>query len=319
MEDYLQDYFYSGGDILDIGVISELIRVTRNKGSILLFFFLVLLLLLSGKMTGATIPSKRSNLEIEDVLKFNSGLVREALLITGFSTHRLNKGETLYCLSQKYYVSVADLMKINKTVNPHLIPVGEKLYIPPVDYKSGRLKRYLVKPGDTLNGLLSRFGLELWQFKRINPDFVKQPLEKGTALFLPKKKANHYSRAIPISVARPIWGRITSRFGRRWGRLHSGIDLAAPIGAPIRAAASGQVTFSGWNGGYGWFIKLNHGKFRTNYGHLSKIMVRKDSYVQEGDLIGLVGSTGRAFGSHLHFEIEINGVKVDPILYLRKK
>jgi murein DD-endopeptidase MepM/ murein hydrolase activator NlpD len=99
--------------------------------------------------------------------------------------------------------------------------------------------------------------------------------------------------------------------------MHYGIDLAAPIGAPIRAAASGKVIFTGWNGGYGWFIKLNHGTYKTNYGHLSKIVAANGSYVQKGDLIGLVGATGRAYGSHLHFELEINGKKVDPLLHLK--
>lgn len=302
---------------MDIGVISEPIRVT-NKGPIIFFFFLFLLLLLSGKMVGADLPSKKSTLAMKDVFKVNSGLVKKALLKTGFSSHRLKKDETLYQLSQKYYVSVSTLMKINQIVNPHLIPVGEKLYIPPVDYKSGRLKRYLIKPDDTLKGLLSRFGLELWQFERINPDLAKQSLKKGTPLFLPEKETVLFPRkALPISVTRPIWGRITSRYGRRWGKMHSGIDLAAPIGTPIMAAASGQVVFTGWNGGYGWFIKINNGKFGTNYGHLSKILVPEDCYVQKGDLIGLVGATGRAFGSHLHFEIEINGIKVDPIPYMR--
>ncbi len=300
-------------------VIPEFIRVRRNKNNLLFMLPLVLLLLLSEKMTGAPLPGKKSNLAIEEVFKFKTGIVREALLKTGFSVHYLKKDETVYRLSQNYYVSVPILMKINRLGNPRLISVGKKLYIPPVEYQSGRLKRYRVKPEDTLEGLLFRFGLELWQFKRINQGLTRQPLKAGTILFLPKNEINPLSRPVQfITITRPVWGRLTSRFGRRWGRMHSGIDLAAPLGAPVRAAASGRVVFTGWNGGYGWFIKVNHGKYRTNYGHLSKIMVSNGSYVRKGDLIGLVGATGRAYGSHLHFELEIDGNKVDPNLYLGK-
>ena len=96
--------------------------------------------------------------------------------------------------------------------------------------------------------------------------------------------------------------------------MHTGIDLAAPAGTPVRTAAPGRrVVFAGWNGGYGWFINIYYGKYQTNYGHLSKTSVSNGSYVQKGDLIGLVGATGRAYGSHLHFELEINGNKVDPL------
>ncbi len=305
---------------METSVISEPIRSTRNKNQVLLIVSIILFLLFSGKMTGAALPGKKSNLGIEEVFKFKTGIVKKALLKTGFCIHHLKKDETIYRLSKNYFVSIEALMKVNQITNPHQIPVGEELYIPSVDYQSKRLKRYYVKPGDTLKGILSRFGLELWQFKRLNPDLAKHPLKRGTKLFLPRNEINRLSRSVmPISLVRPVWGRITSRFGKRWGRMHSGIDFAAPVGTPIRAAASGQVVFTGWMGGYGWFIKLNHGKFKTNYGHLSKITVRNGSYIQKGDLIGLVGATGRAYGSHLHFELEINGVKVDPIHYLRMK
>lgn len=303
---------------METSVIPEPIRVTRNKNQVLLILPLILFLLFSEKMTGAALPGKRSNVGIEEVFKFKTGIVREALLKTSFSIHYLKKDETLYRLSRNYYVSVAALMKINRINNPQLIPVGEKLYIPPVAYHSGRLKSYRVKAGDTLEGLLSRFGLEFWQFNRINQGLGKQDLKEGTTLLLPINEINRLSHpAMFINIVRPVWGKITSRFGRRWGRMHSGIDLAAPLGAPIRAVASGRVVFAGWNGGYGHFIKLNHGKYQSNYGHLSKIMVSNGSYIRKGDLIGLVGATGRAYGSHLHFELEISGIKMDPSLYLR--
>ncbi|NLW48979.1 MAG: peptidoglycan DD-metalloendopeptidase family protein [Firmicutes bacterium] len=298
-------------------VIKGLIRVWRNKSRFCLILVLALCLIFPQQMTGAAFSGKESKVKMEDVFKFRTDLIKEALLKAGFTSHYLKKNETLYRLSQKYYVSVAALKRVNQIANPHLIPVGEKLYIPPVEYQAGRLKRYQVKPGDSLKGLLSSYSLELWQFKRINPDPTKHSLKKGTLLYLPKKEINRSPRStLSINLVRPVGGRITSRFGRRWGRMHYGIDLAASLGTPIRAAASGKVAFTGWNGGYGWFIKLDHGTYKTNYGHLSKIVVANGSYVQQGDLIGLVGATGRAYGSHLHFELEISGNKVDPLLFI---
>ncbi len=303
---------------MEISVIPKLIPVTRNRKQIVLMTLLILFLLFSGKMPVTALPGKKLNVGIEEILKFKTGIIKEALQKTGFSVHFLKKNETIYRLGRNYYVSVESLMKLNQITNPRLISVGKKLYIPPVDYSSGQLKRYRVKSGDTLDKLLSRFGLELWQFKRINPGLATNSLEEGTYLFLPRNEANRLSRTgMQISLIRPVWGRITSRFGRRWGRMHTGIDMAAPKGTPVRTAASGRVVFSGWNGGYGWFVKIDHGKYHTNYGHLSKIIVRNGSYVRVGDLIGLVGATGRAFGSHLHFELEINGKKIDPYFYLR--
>lgn len=312
--------FY-GGDKLKTSLIFGPIRLWRNKSRFLLMLSLILFLLFTEKMIGVALPGdQKSSVGFEKIFRFKSILVKEALLKSGFTIHYLKQDETLYRLSQNYYVSVSSLMMINQISNPNLIPVGKKLYIPPVDYQSGQLRRYKVKSGDSLQELLSRFDLELWQFKRLNPDPLKHSLKKETILYLPKKEINRLSRSAPtISIIRPVWGRITSRFGRRWGRMHHGIDLAAPIGTPIRAAAAGKVAFTGWNGGYGWFIKLKHGAYNTNYGHLSTILVSNGGYVQRGDLIGLVGATGRAYGSHLHFELEVEGKKVDPLSYLGLK
>lgn len=303
---------------MEARIISEPIQIIRRQSRFLLMIPLILSLFVAGKLAGADLPGGQSTIAMEEIFKFKTGIATNALLKTGFSIHFLKKNETLYGLSRAYFVSVASLVKLNRISNPCSISVGKMLYIPPVDYHSGRLQRYRVKPGDTVEGLISRFGLELWQFKRINPGLAHSVLKEGTTLILPVKEVNHLlSTGKFISIVRPVMGRLTSRYGRRWGRIHTGIDLAAPAGTPVRTAASGRVVFTGWSGGYGRFIKIDHGKYQTNYGHLSKILVSNGSYVQKGDLIGLVGATGRAYGSHLHFELEINGAKVDPLVYLR--
>jgi murein DD-endopeptidase MepM/ murein hydrolase activator NlpD len=121
----------------------------------------------------------------------------------------------------------------------------------------------------------------------------------------------------------PLLGRLTSRFGaiRRWGGgyRHTGIDIATTYGSPIVAADSGEVIFAGWWDGYGKAIVLDHGHGRsTVYGHLSRIYPAVGTTVGKGQTIGLEGSTGYSTGPHLHFEVRINGVPVNPMPYLPK-
>jgi murein DD-endopeptidase MepM/ murein hydrolase activator NlpD len=115
----------------------------------------------------------------------------------------------------------------------------------------------------------------------------------------------------------PVNGSFTSPFGMRWGRLHAGIDIAAPTGTPIRAADSGGVAIAGSVGGYGNYTCINHGGgFSTCYGHQSSIGISVGQAVRQGQVIGAVGSTGHSTGPHLHFETRVNGSPVDPMGYL---
>lgn len=135
------------------------------------------------------------------------------------------------------------------------------------------------------------------------------------------------TKRIPPNVAvaraggRLLWpatGRITSPFGRRWGSLHAGIDIANSSKTPIYAAEAGRVFFSAYNGGYGNLIKIDHGgSMVTYYAHLRTRLVSSGTNVTRGELIGYMGSTGNSTGPHLHFEVRINGTPVDPMRYLR--
>lgn len=120
----------------------------------------------------------------------------------------------------------------------------------------------------------------------------------------------------------PAKGVITSGYGWRWGRMHRGIDIAAPVGTPILAASSGEVVVAGWNsGGFGNLVKVRHydGSL-TLYAHNSRILVREGQHVKQGQQIAEMGSTGRSTGPHLHFEVHPNGRgAVNPIAYLPKK
>ena len=120
----------------------------------------------------------------------------------------------------------------------------------------------------------------------------------------------------------PAQGALTSGYGWRWGRMHKGIDIAAPIGTPIVAAATGEVISAGWNsGGYGNLVKVKHPDGSvTLYAHNNKIFVRQGQKVKQGQQIAEMGSTGYSTGPHLHFEIRTDGTTaVNPIARLPRK
>lgn len=112
-------------------------------------------------------------------------------------------------------------------------------------------------------------------------------------------------------------GIVTSRYGLRSLGNHKGLDIAAPTGTPIHASEAGVVTHSGWMGGYGNLIIVQHAAgYETYYGHCSKIVANVGDNVEKGDIIGYVGSTGRSTGPHVHLEIRIDGVIYNPVEFL---
>jgi murein DD-endopeptidase MepM/ murein hydrolase activator NlpD len=130
--------------------------------------------------------------------------------------------------------------------------------------------------------------------------------------------------AIAIPSVRPVDKlNFTSNFGIRsdpfmgTARMHAGVDIPGAVGTPIYATADGMVAHADRKGAYGKLIELDHGKgIATRYGHLSQIMVQPGSRVVRGQLIGLMGSTGRSTGSHLHYEVRIDGSAVNPLPFL---
>jgi len=122
----------------------------------------------------------------------------------------------------------------------------------------------------------------------------------------------------------PVEGRVTSSFGERLdpingeGAFHTGIDISAPYGTPVRAAADGEVTGADMGTGYGRTVELNHGHgFMTVYAHLSSVAVLPGQHVTRGQIIGFVGTSGRTTGANLHYEVRVDGVPVNPHKYLR--
>ncbi|MGX9350649.1 DUF5930 domain-containing protein [Shimia sp. W99] len=112
--------------------------------------------------------------------------------------------------------------------------------------------------------------------------------------------------------------RYTSGFGMRWGRMHKGTDFAARYGTPIHATADGVVVHADWLSGYGRLIKIKHEfGIETRYAHLAKIRVKEGQRVSRGELIGDMGNSGRSTGTHLHYEVRVNGRAVNPMTFIK--
>jgi murein DD-endopeptidase MepM/ murein hydrolase activator NlpD len=129
-----------------------------------------------------------------------------------------------------------------------------------------------------------------------------------------------------VPLRKPVEGDIdmSSPFGMRMDpflggpAIHTGLDLRGDTGEPAHATASGTVTIAGWSGGYGNMVEINHHNgLSTRYGHLSKILVKVGQHVTIGQVVGLIGSTGRSTGPHLHYETRVNDVAVDPQKFLK--
>lgn len=134
------------------------------------------------------------------------------------------------------------------------------------------------------------------------------------------KKQDKMLNGVSLAVV-PVKGRISSRYGSNSSvrdHTHMGVDVAVATGTPIKAVGSGKITVSGTSGGYGKLIVINHGNgVESYYGHCSKLYKAVGTWVEAGDVIAAVGSTGNSTGPHLHFEVRVNGKYVNPQKYLK--
>lgn len=178
---------------------------------------------------------------------------------------------------------------------------------------------YATDPGKLLNIALEKLGIS----KPDGSGVVGKVAQGGFNLV--KDKAVGYVKSMfdkaekegGGSLQAPNFGgsfRRTSGFGPRWGRLHGGVDYAAPIGTPIPSQSGGVVSFAsnGWNGGFGNLVKVRNGIYEHFYAHMSRIMTSVGQRVSKGSILGLVGSTGDSTGPHVHYELRKNGVRLNP-------
>jgi lipoprotein YgeR len=191
---------------------------------------------------------------------------------------------------------------------------------------------YVVAPGETLDLIARRAGVPAEDILELNGFESAALVKPGTLLFVMTAAAPEPTTAPPPAAAVTDSGSppalrwplttihvlIGSPFGARWGKPHEGIDLPAPVGTPVFAAADGRVVYAGAGiRGYGNLIVLKHaGDLLTAYAHNSVLLVSQGQSVRSGDRIALVGQSGHATGPHLHFEVRRGQIPRDPMSYL---
>lgn len=240
-------------------------------------------------------------------------------------THTIVKGDTLWDIARKYGTDVDTIVAANKLTRENQISVGQTLKILTVP---GVLHK--VAGGETVWTIALKYKVDkdkILAANRLDPE--NPALTAGQELIVPGAKpprpatylasrggtsSRGTSSAKSISgFMWPFRGRITSGFGMRWGRMHTGLDIAGAYGSPIVAAKAGTVIFNGWKGGYGYTVMIDHGGgVTTLYGHNSKNLVQVGEHVDQGQTIALIGSSGQSTGPHVHFEIRVNGWPQDP-------
>ena len=265
-----------------------------------------------------SIPVSDSQILVADI-SITDPIIANDSVNTQVSIYVVRDGDTLSTIAKMFDVSVNTIVWSNSDLGisrSSPLKTGQTLIILPVSGIS-----YTVKKGDTIKGIVSIYKADLTEVLQYNDLTLTSPLAIGQTVIIPDAELQvqppssktvssgniaHGTNGPSYSgyYIRPIVG------GRKTQGLHgyNGIDLAAPIGTPIYAAAEGTVIVSafnsGWHGGYGNFIIIAHPNgTQTVYAHLSKNIVHAGDYVKQGQNIALMGSTGNSTGSHVHFEI----------------
>ncbi|MDR0684261.1 MAG: M23 family metallopeptidase [Spirochaetaceae bacterium] len=273
-----------------------------------------------------------SEKEIEQIISTNPEL--ETSLVEGipepeefsmpqtliYSSYTVQSGDMIGFISSTFGLNQDTLISVNGISNTRSIQVGKKLLIPNQDGIMHKVSR-----GETLDEIAKKYNVHTASIVTANELFSER-VNSGTEVFIPNAKLDS-TRLQEINGDLFIWpvrGRITSGYGYRKSPItglrsfHSGIDLSANTGVPIKAAMAGRVISAGYNDVFGYFVVISHhSNYRTLYGHMSVIRTEAGAYVRTSDIIGNVGNTGQSRGSHLHFQVYKNGLTVNPILLMR--
>lgn len=279
------------------------------------------------------------NREYDDILYYITKGTSETKI------HKVEKGENYWVIAKKYNIDVDNLVKANPDINPEKIQIGQdvSLVVPKplitvitkeikeyteyitfeteyedtsILYKGEyRVKKAGVKGEREVKAEISKEnGVEVGR-NILEEDIMKEPTTK----IVLKGTKNPPPRIGTGKLAKPTSrGVITSPFGTRWGRRHTGIDIGLPTGTAVKAADGGKVIYSGWKGNYGKCVIIDHGaNIQTLYAHNSSLTVKKGDKVFKGQTIAKSGNTGRSTGPHLHFEVRKNGAPVNPTGYVK--
>lgn len=288
-----------------------------------------------------TEPTGETAYEDDDVIVSQEGdaLVRPNITQTDITprqrdsiiTYIVQDGDTISQIAEKFDVSTNTILWENKIGARSFIKPGQELVILPVTGTT-----HTIKSGDTLAAIASRYKAKQEDILEVNKLANASDLKVGTKLVIPDGIPPATSTSAPsrssgfadigsiFKPATPIAGKLNwpttskkiTQYFRGW--RHSGIDIGNKNGQPIYAADDGVVITSGWNkGGYGYYIVVDHGNgLNTLYAHASQLYVKEGERVSKGDAIAAIGSTGRSTGPHIHFEVRVNGNRVNPLDYL---
>lgn len=239
---------------------------------------------------------------------------KEEKLINKIKLHKVKSGETLWDIAHHHGLNIDSLIGANNISNMNNIKPGQEFKILPV---KGII--YRVSPGESIASISEKFNLKKEIIIKDN-DLQDTALKIDQKLILRGAKPEFsYQDRLDQKFMYPINTRITSYYGPRWGRIHEGLDFAAPMGSPIRCVSSGRVVYSGWASGYGKVVIIEHQRgLRTLYAHNSKLLVRSGESVGRGEVISRSGNTGNSTGPHLHFEVQVNGRPENPLNYIHR-
>lgn len=247
-------------------------------------------------------------------------------------------GDTISTIAEKFSVSIRTILWANNLSDTSVIRPGDTLQIPPV---SGVVHQ--IKAGDTVDKIAAKYKANADDILNFNQLPTKDAIEVGDILIVPGGSIEQVAAPTPTAAPlrynfidrifrgpipppakstpgkRMLWPTPNHKINQYYrGFLHTGLDIEGTYSSPIYAAADGTVEFVSYQRfGYGYHVIINHGGGRkTLYGHASKIFVKPGQRVTRGQTIAIVGSTGRSTGTHLHFEIIVNGRKTNPLASL---
>lgn len=225
-------------------------------------------------------------------------------------TYEVQSGDTLSQIAEKFEIGVNTLLWANNLPSIHSIVIGQKLKILPIDGVF-----HTIKKGDTVSSIASKYKGDMEEIIAFNDLPADGFLVKGETIIVPDGKmplpTNYTSSQQRYIASLPYYAGyyLMPTTGFNWKRLHphNAVDIANACGTPILAAASGTVAISdgvGWNGGYGKYIRISHSNgTATLYAHNSQNLVSAGEWVEQGQTIALIGTTGRSTGCHVHFEV----------------
>lgn len=263
----------------------------------------------------------------------------EPLVLSKPSVYEVQHGDTVSGIAQKYGVSVNTILWANNLTARTTLRLGQRLTILPV---TGVL--HTVKRGETLGEIAKTYASDVDRILAVNRVSSPSQIQIGEQLVIPDGRPPVVARAPapapaprlgdvrdvfkppteappsqPVEGADLVWPTDQKRINQYFKVRHAGLDINGTLNNAVYSVDAGIVTFSGWNsGGYGNMILIDHGNgMITRYAHHSKMFVKVGDQVTKGQTIGMVGSTGRSTGPHLHFEIYVNGKRVNPLTYYK--